>query len=309
MQIVSKKRITNVIAAILTIAFLRAVAAEPNSESAKVRVVKDVAYLGEGRLEKLDFYLPATDSDMRRPAILIVHGGGWHGGDKAAKREQNIGNTLAGAGFVCASINYCLAKKSDHLASKLKEIWPGNLHDCKTAVRFLRKHADEFKIDPDRIGAIGGSAGGHLVAMLAVSDAKDDLDPKGPYAEYSCRIQAVVPMYGVHDVVRQAQLRGNEMTRNELARCRQASPISYVSPDDPPALILHGTKDALVPVEQSRILHEALQKAKVPSQLLIVEGAPHSFHLQPKQLDLRATVTHFFRQHLNPPTTKTKSAN
>ncbi len=263
-----------------------------------VRIVKNVAYLSKGRAEKLDLYLPVRDDGGRRPAIVIIHGGGWHGGDKAAKREQNIGNTLAAAGYVCASVNYRLSKKSDHLATRLQEIWPGNLHDCKNAVRFLRRHADKYSIDQDHIGAIGGSAGGHLVAMLATTHKEDGLDPDGALSKYSCRIQAVVPMYGVHDVVEQARLKDNSMTEAQEQLCRQASPVTYITTDDPPALILHGTKDALVPVEQSRILHQRLRAAKIPSQLIVIEGAPHSFHLQPKQQDLRSTVIEFFDRHL-----------
>lgn len=268
------------------------------ADAASVRVVKDVAYLGEGRAEKLDLYLPAEKDGARHPAVVIIHGGGWQGGDKAAAREQNIGNTLAGAGYVCASINYRLAQKNDDIPTRLREVWPGMLHDCKTAVRFLRKNADEYRIDSDHIGAIGGSAGGHLVAILATTDAHDGLDPDGPYGEYSCRIQAVVPMYGVHDIVKQARLRNAELSDADEKLCREASPVTYATADDPPTLILHGTKDGLVPVEQSQILQDRLAALKVPSELLIIEGAPHSFHLQPKQQDLRSKVIGFFDRHL-----------
>lgn len=265
----------------------------------QVEVIKDVSYLGDGRSEKMDLYLPSGETKARRPAIVIVHGGGWHGGDKAAAREQNIGSVLARAGYVCASINYRLCKNNENLATRLREVWPGNLHDCKTAVRFLRMKADEYSIDPDNIGAIGGSAGGHLVAMMAVTDADDGLDPIEPYGKFSCRIQAVVPMYGVHDLPIQAETKGTVLTDDDRALCRQASPVTWITPDDPPALILHGTKDALVPVEQSTLLDERLRAAKVPSKLIVIENAPHSFHLQPKQQDLRPDVISFFDRYLN----------
>ena len=105
-------------------------------------------------------------------------------------------------------------------------------------------------------------------------------------------------MYGVHDVARRARAKGSELSGADAELCRQASPVSYVSFDDPPALILHGTEDALVPVEQSRILHASLKAAHVPAELIIIEGAPHSFHLQPKQRDLRRKVVAFFDKHL-----------
>ncbi len=270
----------------------------------KVQIQKDVPYLGEGRAEKLDLYLPlrtsTTPASTRYPAVVIIHGGGWHGGDKAAPREQNLGNTLAAAGFVCASINYELCDKSDFIAKRLHDIWPRNLSDCKIAVRYLRKHAAKYNIDPEHIGAIGGSAGGHLVAMLATTDQQDGLDPAGPDAEFSYRIQAVVPMYGVHDVLAQAKVKGQweAMSNSDRQLCRAASPVTYITPDDPPALILHGTKDALVPTTQSRLLFAALSASKVPAHLHLIEGAPHSFHLQPKQQDLRSRVIEFFNKHL-----------
>ena len=275
-----------------------------NRKSWTVQVRKDVAYLGGDRQEKLDLYLPGRKEtepeNIRRPAIVIIHGGGWHGGDKAAARERNIGNTLAAAGYICASINYELCGKSDVIVERLHEIWPRNLHDCKTAVRFLRKNADTYGIIPDKIGAIGGSAGGHLVAMLAATDASDGLDPKGPYGDFSCRIQAVVPMYGVHDVFEQAKTRGQAQDMSEADRqlCRHASPVTYITPTHPPTLILHGTGDATVPTKQSTELYHALVKEKVDATLHIIEGAPHSFHLQPKQEDLRLMVIKFFDRHI-----------
>ena len=209
--------------------------------------------------------------------MLIIHGGGWVGGDKRAKREQNIGTNLAQAGYVCASINYILAEKKEvNFAKHLGTVWPQHLHDCKTAVRWLRKHAGVYKIDSERIGVIGGSAGGHLTAMVGLTGADDKLDPAGRYNEYSCRVQAIVPMYGAHDLIARSREKGllDEMTAGERKLCRDASPITYSSSDDPPTLILHGTADATVPVGQSELLDQALRKAKVDVELVIVEGAP-----------------------------------
>tara|TARA_R110002111_G_scaffold256979_2_gene324603 strand:- start:87413 stop:90136 length:2724 start_codon:yes stop_codon:yes gene_type:complete len=272
-------------------------------ELSHITVKKDVSYLGEGRTEKLDLYLP--DPKLQAgpyPAVVIIHGGGWHGGDKAAGREQNIGTSLAKAGYVCASINYQLAKKESKFTDTLKQVWPAHLQDCKTAVRFLRKHADQYQIDAKHIGAIGGSAGGHLVAMLAVTGDDPALEPQEPYAGFSSRIQAVVPMYGVHDLLALAESRGQlpSFSDTEKELCRQASAVSYITSDDPPFLILHGTRDTLVPVEQSELLLAALKQGNVSAEILIIEGAPHSFHLQPKQQDLRPTVLGFFDQHLKP---------
>jgi acetyl esterase/lipase len=275
---------------------------QPPRPAGDVQVIGNVPFLGPGRKEMLDLYLPETARGSRRfPAVVIIHGGGWIAGDKAARRERNIGTTLARAGYVCASINYRLAAKRDpNFTRHLATVWPGNLHDCKTAVRFLRKYADRYHVDPRRIGAIGGSAGGHLTAMLGLTGPGDGLDPKGPYGEFSCRVQAIVPMYGAHDLVARAREKKlwETMTAPQRELCRSASPVTYASKDDPPTLILHGTADTTVPVSQSELLHKALKRAGVSAQLVIVKGARHSFHLQPPQRDLRAVVIGFFDEHL-----------
>jgi acetyl esterase/lipase len=261
-----------------------------------VRVEKDVDYLGADRKEKMDLYLPTADAPAKGfPAVLIIHGGGWTGGDKGAAREQNIGNTLAGSGYVGASVNYILAEKGGSLAKTLSPVWPRNLQECKIAVRFLRKNAAKYRIDPDRIGVIGGSAGGHLAAMVAMTGPDDGLDPKEPWGDVSCRVQAAVPMYGVHDIPAHPK---EPPPAEDLDLLKRASPVTYATKDDPPTLILHGTKDTTVALAQSERLAEALKKAGVEHELVVVEGAPHSFHLQPKQQDLRPKVLGFFDKHL-----------
>ncbi len=159
--------------------------AQSQAKDAKQRTVegvvieKDASYLQDERTEKADLYLPAKrGKEVRSPAVLIIHGGGWSSGDKGAEREFNIGTNLALHGYVGMSIDYALSSKG-------KATWPQNLHDCKTAVRWLRKNAERLQIDPNRIGVIGGSAGGHLSAMVAVTGPGDGLDPKGPYGDFS----------------------------------------------------------------------------------------------------------------------------
>ncbi|MEX1228890.1 MAG: alpha/beta hydrolase [Planctomycetaceae bacterium] len=293
-------------ASILKAAVVTALALSPFASLAvaddDVKIVKDVAYLGADRAEKMDLYLPANfEGRGKLPAVLIIHGGGWYAGDKEAEREINIGTTLAKSGYVCASINYVLAvNQDDQFVKTLATVWPKNLHDCKTAVRFLRKTSARLHIDPDHIGVIGGSAGGHLTAMVGLTGPDDGLDPTGLYDGYSCQVQAVVPMYGGYDLVALAKDRKmyDGLSDDLKSLCVKASPATYASDDDLPVLLLHGTADDQVPVSQSELLFKAMQKTTVPSELVIVEGAPHSFHLEPKERDLRELVIGFFETHL-----------
>lgn len=260
------------------------------STQAPVRIEKDVEYLAPGRAEKCDLYLPADQPGKRFPAVVIIHGGGFVGGDKGAAREQNIGNTLALNGYVGMSINYLLAAPG-------KPSWPQNLYDCKTAVRWLRKNADRLHVDPAHIGVIGGSAGGHLAAMVGLTGPDAKLDPKEPYGEYSCRVQAAIDLYGPAELDHFLTM-FSDASRENPEEVRRASPLSQGSKDDPPVLIMHGTADKTVPLEQSKLLDAALEKAGVEHELVIVEGAPHTFHLQPKQRDLRPVVLGFFNRYL-----------
>lgn len=272
-------------------------------------VERDVAYLSPGRKEKLDLYLPADrPKAARSPAVVIIHGGGWSGGDKSSSREFNIGTTLAKAGYVCASVEY------------LKEgagRWPTNLYDCKNAVRFLRANAKLYQVDGDHIGVIGGSAGGHLALMVAYTSGVKGLTPEAPYPGVSDRVQACVDMYGVTDLLtRQAtdtdgtpngKLRDaglfSDKREESSDKWKLASPVCHVSRTCPPTLILHGLADTTVDREQSMELDRKLSEQGVERRLILIPGVGHTFDLQqwqrkPLPQDLRPVVVGFFDKHL-----------
>ncbi|MFO7957716.1 MAG: alpha/beta hydrolase [Candidatus Brocadiia bacterium] len=254
-----------------------------------VDVTGDVPYLGPDREECLDLYRPGT-LFVSAPAVIVIHGGGFHGGDKADEREAGIARALAEKGYVCASINYALSTRENCWSA-----WPQNLRDCRSAVRYLRANADLYGVDPDSIGVIGASAGGYLALMLAHTAPRDGLHEPGPEADLSADVQAVVDMYGptlFNGANSPVGSVPDEVDPETL------SPLSYLASDGPPTLILHGTEDEVVPPEHSRQLADAARAAGLEHNLVFVDGAPHSFSLQPPQLELQSIVINFFNKHL-----------
>jgi acetyl esterase/lipase len=251
---------------------------------------RDVAY-GTHERQKLDVYVSKGDGPF--PLILWVHGGGWEGGSKDSAGP--VVNML-GRGYVVASTNYRLSRNA---------AFPAQIHDVKGAVRYLRANAKKYKIDPDRFGVAGGSAGGHLVALLGTSgDVKElegDVGPK----DVSSRVQCVIDFFGPTDLLKlsPANAKENPVTRllggpttdkRELAV--SANPITYVSKDDPPFLIVHGDKDAVVPLSQSELLYEALKKAGVDATLKVVPEAGHGNGIFTPEL--AKEYVEFYEKHL-----------
>lgn len=269
-----------------------------------VTIEHDLTFLEEGRKEKLDLYQPAKrDKNTRSPAIVIIHGGGWVKGDKNREREFVSGTTLAQSGYVCISINY----------ETRKEIrWPNNLHDCKNAVRWLRVNAEKLQIDPERIGVIGGSAGGHLAMMVAYTGDHPELSPAKPYPGISDRVSACVNMYGISNLLTRCVTDEDGTPTEELKKHRLfpesreekpekwklASPVTHITKKSPPTLSLHGTKDTIVDRDQSRELHATLAIENVKNELIMVEGAKHAWPLRTKNFDYTEQVADFFDTHL-----------
>lgn len=291
---------------LLPVLFLLAHAASAKTPPpAGVSVDSDLEFLAPGRTEKLDLYQPVgRAAGVLSPAVVIIHGGGWVGGDKAAQRESVTGTTLAKAGYVAVSINYWLGAK---------DRWPTNLQDCKNAVRWLRVNAGRLGIDPGRIGVIGGSAGGHLALMVAYTAGNVELDPKPLYPNVPDHVSACVNMYGISNLstrqgtdksgkpdgtVRSTTQLFTESAAAAPEKWKLASPVSHIKTDSPPTLTLHGTADTTVDRAQSEELDRALKAAGADSTLIMVPGANHAWPLKTAKFDHTGDVVEFFDRHL-----------
>lgn len=283
-----------------------AVLASPANRPSRtpVKPQSDLTYCTspEGVALKMDLYPPTgSPQDGPTPAVVYVHGGGWMQGDKNEGSGAGIYPLLQRSGFLVAAINYRLAPQYK---------FPAQIIDVKCAVRYLRANAAAYNIDPQRIGAVGGSAGGHLVALLGVTTAEAGWDT-GEYADQSSRVQAVVDMFGPTDLT-QLPLTANRglgkevfgLTGRNDPLLLAYSPVTYITPDDPPFLILHGDQDELVPLQQSQILYERLQAAGVPAELVVVKNAMHAFRpaggeeIQPSGMQLFQTMIRFLNRYL-----------
>jgi acetyl esterase/lipase len=263
-----------------------------------VKVVRDLEYSRAGDKKLLlDLYLP-KEAKGPLPIIVGIHGGAWSAGSKA----MGQGSWLARHGYAVAVINYRLSGVA---------IFPAQIEDCKAAVRWLRANAKKYGLDAERVGVTGHSAGGHLTSLLATTGDVKEFD-KGPNLKFSSRVQAAVPMSGPTDFLQmdahapkgaflkhdppsspESRLIGGAIQKNK-AKVAKANPITYVTKDDPPFLIIHGDADPIVPAHQAKILHEALKKAGVETQLYLVKGAGHGVGGR----DVNERIVAFFDKHL-----------
>lgn len=257
----------------------------------------DLPYVTDGHpRQKLDLYLPETAG--KAPLIIWVHGGAWMEGSK----EDFLPQEYLADGYAVASLNYRLSQHA---------LFPAQIQDCKAAVRWLRAHAGEYHLDPQRFGAWGASAGGHLVALLGVSAHVAEFNV-GENPGFSSRVQAVVDYFGPTDFLQmddhrmpggmlhnpagspESLLVGGAI-QEKKAEVARANPVTYVTGNATPFLIVHGDSDPLVPFHQSMLLEVALQKAGVPVQLYEVEGAGHGGFTDPK---VDALTRQFLSTHL-----------
>lgn len=245
---------------------------------AGVQAHRDLVYVEGGHeRHKLDLYLPEK-AEGPLPLIIWVHGGGWQNGSKDGCPPLRAG--YVAQGYAVASINYRL---SGHA------VFPAQIEDCKAAIRWLRAHAKEYSLDPQRFGVWGSSAGGHLVALIGTSGDVKEFDV-GANLDQSSRVQAVCDYYGptdftvfvttpgyeshATDASPEAKLIGGAVMQNKDKAAR-VNPITYVGKGDPPFLIVHGDKDPTVPINQSQLLFDALKQSEGSVHFHTIHGAGH----------------------------------
>ena len=262
------------------------------------QVIRDLEYAKVGDVKLLlDLYLP-TEGDGLFPVIVAIHGGGW----AAGKKEEAQGIRQASRGYAVAAISYRLSGVAT---------FPAQIEDGKAAVRWLRANAKKYNLDTERVGATGHTAGGHLVSLLGTSGGVKEFE-KDENREFSSQVRAVCALSGPtdflqmdahafkgarlkHDDARSPESRfiGGPIQDNKV-KVAKANPITYVSKDSPPFLLIHGDEDPLVPVHQTQLLHDALKEKEVPVQLHIVIDAGHGVGGR----DVNEAIDQFFDKHL-----------
>ncbi len=268
---------------------------QPAQATDSVSVQKDVEYgVAGGQKLLLDVYEPATATSTPRPAVVLIHGGSWIGADKSTM--QGMGNFLARWGFVAVSVNYRLLRGNENR-------WPAQLDDVQRAVRWLRANAAKYDVDANRIGAFGHSAGAQLAALLGMEDTRDNSDPA--LSKYSSRVDAVVDVSGPTDFLTNHDPDGDALLTMLLGGSyqkipgvwREASPVYHVAKSDAPFLIVHGTKDDMVPIAQSQELYDKLQQAGVQVSFVKVDDG-HMFTTPEARRQLALETLNFFNRYL-----------
>jgi acetyl esterase/lipase len=268
-----------------------------------VTALMDQSFAGnENPKQKLDLYLPAKRSSSKPlPVVAFIHGGGWVNGDRVGYAAAAIQMARTGD-YATAAIGYRLTKEAG---------WPAQIHDCKAAIRWIRGHAKEHNLDPERIAVWGSSAGGHLSSLLGTSgDVKEMEGGLGPFTSLSSRVQCVVNLCGPEDfskalmfdksgapIVKDDAVMGllGGTSEEKRAEAAAASPVTHVTKDDPPFITFHGTADQRVAYLHAETIHAALKKAGVPSLLVPIADGGHGSVGHP---DVKVRGERFVAKHL-----------
>jgi len=264
-----------------------------------VTVEKGVEYGKGGDVAlKLDLYSP-KHREKPAAAVIFIHGGAWKSGHREVYHYYCT--KFAERGYIAATISYRLSNVAP---------FPAAVEDAKCAVRWLRANAEKRGVDPDRIAVAGGSAGGHLSMMIGYTSDEPTLEGAGGHGDVSSRVQAVVNLYGPTDLTTDvakssgavSSFLGGKKFDEDPQAYAAASPVTYVTNDDPPTLILHGSIDSVVPIDQAELLAAKLKATGVPFKYDRVEGWPHTMDLAVEvNRHCLATMFEFLEEHLATP--------
>lgn len=271
---------------------------------AGVEVHRDIPFAPYGRRGMLDVYTSEVTPASGAPVLLQVHGGGWTIGNKD-QQGLPLMQHMAAKGWVCVAINYRLAPRDP---------WPAQIVDVKSAIAWIKEHITDYGGDPDYVAITGGSAGGHLTALAAVTPNAPEFQPGFESADTS--VQVAVPYYGVYDWAGASGLRSAELMRDTFLAPRivkrrfadapevfeQASPLLRVTPDDPDFFVVHGSRDTLVDPGQARAFVQALRaSSKRTVTYAELPGAQHAFDIFPsiRSAHLVRATDRFLHWHWN----------
>ncbi len=278
-----------------------------------IQIDRDVEYGKVGAIAlKLDICRAKELPKQSMPVVIYIHGGGWKSGDKRdiLARKDPVSTGLMKNGYCFITINYRLSWVAP---------FPAAVEDCKCAVRWVRANARKYHLDTDRIGVWGTSSGGHLALMVACADEKASLEGKGGHADLSSRVHAVCAWYPATDFTKGPGVflsgKGQRAGPGEFIggtveekpeACKQATVATHVSTDDPPTLLIHGTKDPITPFWQSETLAQKMKEVGVDVTLLTVKNAGHGFGpsgskevVTPSREEIFKATLEFFDKHLN----------
>ncbi len=245
-----------------------------------VEVLRNIAHGPGGVRQQLDIYRPRSIPQAGCPVVLQIHGGAWMMGDKGSQALPLM-YSLASRGWICVAANYRLSPSVG---------FPVHLHDCKSALCWIREHGREYGMNPDFIAVTGGSAGGHLSALMGLTANQKEWQPDHPETDTS--VQACVPFYGVYDLlvrfhqhpnknVYQRFLTGrvlHETLQDNPRLWDMASPIAHIHADAPPFMVLHGSHDSLAVVSEGRIFSEKLRAvSRNPVVYVEMPGTEHAW--------------------------------
>lgn len=253
---------------------------ELNSEYKTISITKDIPYReGDSEAWKLDLAMPQNFGGETRPALVIVHGGGWAGGSKNVDVYQKMMVDYAQKGYVTINVEYRLTGEAP---------FPACIEDVKCAVRWLRAHAEELNVDPNRIGSYGHSAGAHLSLMLAMAPESAGLEGDGGWNEYSSIVNVAA-----------AGSPPTELGRNMPMAKKEWWPIGYISADHPPVFLIQGKSDPIVRPNLTRDFVEKMKAVNAEIEYLEVEGQ-HGIAYNEQLHITDPAIEKFLAKYLNP---------